>query len=507
MPTLPGPNNAIAYAQFRLQGGWRGTLLVGGICLAVLVALVGLSAVSAATAGRPPAAATYDWPQGLVGLQVLFLLIIGPLRVTSAVRGDVNSRMLESHRLMPLSPAAAVAGYAGGAPWTLLVLAAVTFAVGTACCWTGGADASRFLLANLVLGFVSVCVWVAATYLSMASRIGVLVLVVLGLFAASVDGGPAELMPALEVLAAPLITRSVIPLRGGGGGGVATTATVTALAAQAVLAAVCFRAAMRLYRAPGSIGLNAPLGLVILAVWVAMSAVGLVLPEEFGMFQHRSRDVTPPARLVASTVAALLVAGLPVAAAARGAEQRHRSTDAPDRRPAWGVWATVAAAVTLVTALPAVASRYMPDLPFYTHVQYGNGLLLSGRETAAVVRQAVHLTPAVICSAVLGLTFVVRLAYVRFDRAWLVLAVWVFVAWTGPLMVDALTSVDPQYQFGRVASLSPIGALIELWAQTGGSPARGIELQFAVAAVPLLFYALAVVRRRRSTVTAASSAA
>ena len=508
MSTLPGPNNAIAYAQFRLQGGLRGTAILAGLCLALLAGLLSLNVVSAVTAGQQAASVTREWPQGLVMLQVVFLLVVGPLRVTSAVRLDVTSRMFESHRLMPVTPAAAVAGYVGGGPWAVIVLAATTFAFGSACCVAGTIDVFRFAVANLAVAAVAAGVSAVTTYLALASRVGILVLVVVGLFAVSGagSGGPAELMPGLTVLSAPLVSRSLLNL---GRVTASLPVAVVALAFHLAVAAICFRAAMRLYRAPGAIGLSPPLGLLLLSVWVAMSAVGLGWPTEFGMHRHARTGMSPADQLVASTVAAMLLAGLPLAAAAKGAEVRRRSSDGPDRTGTVATVATAAAAVALAAALPLLALRLMADLDAYAYsgaIGYAD-TSVPHVGSASLLRHAQLMTPAVVLATVVGMASLLRLAYRRFDRAWLAMAVWVFAAWVAPLIADTATTTDPNGRFGRVASISPIGALSELWTRTDVSADAGIAMQFAVAAVPAVMYAAAAVRGRRRDATATNEGA
>ena len=496
MPTLPGPSNAIAYAQFRLQGAWRGTGLLAGICLLVLGGLLGLQVLAAVSGGTPPAAVTRDWPQGLIALQGLFLLVIAPLRVTAAVRGDVNSRMLESHRLMPIPPAGAVAGYAAGGPWAALVLAAAAFAFGGGCALTGSAgQGGAFLLANAALAVASAAVCVVAVHLSLAGRFAPLLLV--GLFVAAMMSG-LELLPGVNVLTAPLIGRSALllherlfdPL-----------AAVIATVAVTIIAAISFAAAVRLYRHPGAIGLSARLGLALLGTGVALSAAGLNWPETFGM---RHRDTPALVQLIATLIALLLLAGLPLAASAKAAERSRRSADRP--AAAVGPWATAAVAVVLIGGLPLLIPGLTRRFPEYLQdMLHYNDRPVSDAGVLALLDRATRYTPAVVAAAVLGLTFVFRLAYRRVERAWLIAFVWLLVAWVAPVVVDAVTTADPYGRPGPIATLSPIGALIELWAVPDAHPAAGIALQFAVAAVPAILYAVAIVRNRER-VTAASSA-
>jgi len=107
MATTPilGP---IGWAQFRLLGGWKNLLTT-----ALAAGLIGAAAMFALVKGvRQPAPLTFGYFINLfLGLQVLVLLIFGATRASGAVRGDMTSRMIESHRLMPAPPAGALLGY------------------------------------------------------------------------------------------------------------------------------------------------------------------------------------------------------------------------------------------------------------------------------------------------------------------------------------------------------------------------------------------------------------
>ncbi len=129
MSALPGPWNPITYAQFYVAGGWRVSVMVVGGYAALLGGGIYLSA-----AHDPRAADVLEaWAHGLLVLQAVILFGYGAFRVNAAVRSDLASRMIESHRLMPTRPAAAVAGYVLGAPAVPVVLFGVTAAIGAVC--------------------------------------------------------------------------------------------------------------------------------------------------------------------------------------------------------------------------------------------------------------------------------------------------------------------------------------------------------------------------------------
>ena len=76
-----------------------------------------------------------------------------------AIRGDLNSRMIESHRLMPITPAEAVFGYMLGGASQVLLLAALNFVIGAVLCAMGGLQTDRWILSTGVLLVFAVFVW------------------------------------------------------------------------------------------------------------------------------------------------------------------------------------------------------------------------------------------------------------------------------------------------------------------------------------------------------------
>src|SRR5439155_639551 len=136
--------NALAWGQFHLRGGWPRVWGFAGFYAAAVGALVALAAISGnATAG--------PLKYALTGVQAAILVLFVAARVSAAIRQDLTSRMIESHRLMPLSPAQAVIGYLLGPAGHPLALAAANFVVGLFVSAAGGIPATIWLTANAVL--------------------------------------------------------------------------------------------------------------------------------------------------------------------------------------------------------------------------------------------------------------------------------------------------------------------------------------------------------------------
>src|SRR5439155_18374837 len=91
-----GPNNAISWAHFRLRGGWKRSLtftLGAAALLAVLI--IGGQRFDPLNASRT----LFGWVSGLLGLVAACLVLYVPGRIAAAIRQDLQSKLIESHRL------------------------------------------------------------------------------------------------------------------------------------------------------------------------------------------------------------------------------------------------------------------------------------------------------------------------------------------------------------------------------------------------------------------------
>ena len=119
--------NAIGWAAFQLQGGWR-NIAATALGYGVIVVL-GLTA-AAQFATVPVGQMMYTLLMFMLAAQGLWLLLFAPSRIQTALRRDLTTGMIESHRLMPLSPTRAILGYLIGPSIQPISLAVMKFFVG-----------------------------------------------------------------------------------------------------------------------------------------------------------------------------------------------------------------------------------------------------------------------------------------------------------------------------------------------------------------------------------------
>src|SRR5437763_1483176 len=101
---------AIGMGHFQIAGGIKSLIGVCVTYLAIFCAFLGLYLYF--DSKHPfPAGITSVAVSLLFLVQSVVLLIFGTLRVSGSVRMDLTNKMIESHRLMPVTSWRAVAGY------------------------------------------------------------------------------------------------------------------------------------------------------------------------------------------------------------------------------------------------------------------------------------------------------------------------------------------------------------------------------------------------------------
>lgn len=474
MSSFPGTANPIFYAQFHLRGGWKNTLLVGG---AYGLLMGGVIWATTAASGDHAASTLSGWTNGLLVLQLILLLLYGSFRVSSAVRQDVTGKIIESHRLMPLSPFGAIIGYVTGAPAQAISLAIVNLLLGVITTTAGGDDLSRWFLANAMLLAFSLMVWTITAQIAFSTKGGFLLLILVMLAAIANGGNGLALLPGLDVLTCPLIGRPVFNLRSASSS--LTFPYAASLMAQFIIGAIAFIACMRKYRTPDAIGLTDALGVILVAAWVAISAVGIGFAEEFRPYSlYYGRHDTGPS-FVASLVTALLLSIIPLSSSARMAAVWHRNggpTPTQPRRP-------------LPMLLTALVATVMVCLLLLVHPALEPSLRLT---------HAIQ-TVLVVLAFMLGMILLFRWVYQAVSKAWLMGILWLALTWVVPLLVDVIYRAmihDPSDSLGMIGAVSPIGALSMIWDQGHVNVFPGIGIQFALVLLPGLLW---LTHRRRGS--------
>ncbi|MBP7934961.1 MAG: hypothetical protein KA354_09980 [Phycisphaerae bacterium] len=492
-PVGLGVDNAIAWVQFRLRGGWKNVLIVG----AGYVALIGmLMFLTVQIEPKEIKNIMYGWTIGLMALQCGTLMLVAGSSVRTAIRKDVDSQLIESHRLMPVSGFKAVAGYVIGCSAQSITVALANVALGMIATAAASLSIADWVMANAVLLFFAFTSWVVIAFLSLVSKSAFALILVLVIVATFSQGVAFQLLPGISVLMGPMIGKTIFGISSGGfrwG-----TEYMVSLFTQALLVMFFMVGAARKYRRNDIPAFGPYWGLGLVALWVVLSIMGIsywgnigfaVLPRwtrEAGLMQ-----------LIASILVAILAAIVPVSSVAwlHSRWERRRALGDPDlpRRPV-AIMVVVAVASLLILLLPC-------------------GTVYSGvwSVAAPVGSVAVMLVPL---ASLIGIGYLMAACYRQGKSALIITLVWIATIWLLPLLVD-LTRYQVlryNYQTGRgilqvepavttfISRISPIGILLAGYAEAGDyrdwvfNPIPGLGIQFLLAAAMVALYH--VIRQR-----------
>jgi hypothetical protein len=382
--------------------------------------------------------------------------------------------MIDSHRLMPLSPSQAVIGYILGGAAQPLALAAVNVALGVVASAAVGTPVGLWLTGNaVILGFAAFAM-VALAFGAFSGRAGGSSFVWLALFFTVMSsGGIGAILPGIILLVTPMIRSSVFGL--GLTGADAAVLYVPPTLFQLWIGGVLFAGACRRYRRDDRPALGSDLGLALLGGWVAVSLFAMFRWPDYRPATLATGPDYHPAMMVGSTAVAMLSGLVPLAGAAFSTAdwegRRALGDPALGRRPAppllVALLCTVLALALVFAPLAVVGGKW--PLP-------SRGL-------------AVLDTAVVLASFFAAMASVLRILHRRRTvPLFYALAPWLVVTWLLPIGVDTirwyLVPARNRYDdpfLGAASSFSPLGALIHTWTGAPGSIAFGVAFQALLA--------------------------
>ncbi|MBU0640720.1 MAG: hypothetical protein KKB50_17795 [Planctomycetes bacterium] len=343
--------NPLFRLHLKLSGSFRNNavLTLAYVTLVVVAASITYHLTKPADHG----AASSAWLGIMTAAQAAFVLLVAPGAVRRAVLRDHETGMIESHRLSPMSNLSIVAGYLSGPPAQAALLYGVSLLLGS---YFAGRYAQSFQtggVAWVAFGgwyFLQVCLLMLAfmiaalvllVALSTAGKTNVIGIVVL----VCVFGGwvSVAFVPGLALLSGVMSGQTLLGVLSSSAVAGDARAVLLGAVLQFLMATIFVAAACRKVRAPERSMFSISLGFALLALWGAILVLGVALVPKhrwlIGDFDEIGR-----AQLIASTIAFMIVAFLPLVAAAalrfhidRSAAfgqplatwQRHRTTLVP----------------------------------------------------------------------------------------------------------------------------------------------------------------------------------
>jgi hypothetical protein len=514
-------DNAIFWAQLRLRGGWRNFFLVAAAYAGAAAFFITLF-YQLADHPRDKLYVLEAASIMILVIQVFMLSILGGAAVSSALRRDVTNHLLESHRLMPLSPVQAIVGYIAGAGLQMFSLCLVNFFVGAVLFGLRGVPVQRWVICNGLLFVFSVSIWTAMALAAFVSRAIFGFLIGLFISIAFSGGFIFVVVPGLLAFCSPMHGHTIFDSTAGTA---ISTGTIVALAAQFLMAVLCIRGAARKYADANAISLTLGPALAALGIWAGLSWFGIYDFHELRppMLEYQQLDLRVLA--VGAIASCFLVALLPLAAAAStDILRQQQSIDGVKMtwRPGL-IWLCLPICLLFVLAPMTTsvdssalypANRYFVPAPpvhpttrqagpAYTY-QYGYTPPSAPPVAVPVPILGTHAHPEMILAAsaifLLQTYVLMRLFYPLVRRAnALILFITAFL-WFAPLFAD-LSYYSMKNQGPRLdnfALYSPLGTIIQALDKPAAGTWLGIIAQGALCLLLAILLSQAQFRRRRN---------
>jgi hypothetical protein len=471
---------AIGMAHYQMAGGHKMLLVLTGGYLAALAAILGLAFYNSEPANVQRMLATVATLL-LVG-EAFGLVLVCAVRIAGAVRLDLMSNMIESHRQMPISAARATLGYMFGTTAQLATVAALNALVLALLEQAAGVPLEHFILAQIVLAAFAVFIWTASTMGALLHRQALAVVMLLLLFGAisSVVLRIWGLLPGISLLVAPLLGETIFNLSGGRFV-VFNSAYTVALTAQAAFGTIFFLASCRRYRGSYLTTFNVPMGIALAAVWGGLSAIAIrIWSDVLSPFAGALGQPDVPMQVVAALGVAALLLIVPAYALATW-ESRHAVP--------LGKRLLALTGMVVCGGLSLGAAHYSTWLWAVT-------LLVLAAHVVTVYsgfKHCARLSP--------GTTAVI-------------IAALLFALWLGPLMLEIVRWYFLQdnhrdlrvHDFTIVSAFSPLGLLLSAWEDTPNRMPLAVGLLFQTGLAAFLWHAAARnAKRCRSSDSATTS--
>lgn len=464
MATVMGIDNAIGWAHWQLRGGLKNTVTttVGFSGLIVLAIFLTVRMTTPTVGPNPnPYNALWGWRIALLWIETGLLILMAGSRVTAAVRLDITSRMIESHRLMPVSPLSAISGYLWGPTLQAVCLAGAMFIIGMGVTLAGGLEASVWVIPSVIIATFAVFSWILMAFsasITRASGGGAIGLV----FVAFVGQGiPVMALPGLIVLLSPLTGKTVFQAQTGMQ---LTWQMAVSLAAQIYLGTIFYFGAARKYRRTEDPAFGILLAMLLLVGWVAVSAIGTAWWNDFVPFMLERMEMQKFARLIASMLSASLLSLIAVGNAAH------------DPKAAWRIPLVAILCAIIICSMGLIMRSDLKD-PF----------------------QAMVYTQIVLASLVVGAGYFLGIITGFIQRRWILLLIWIALSWVAPVLIDVMywqLQDAGDFSMTWISSFSPAGALGLIWQERRVDLTTGLIFQSACCAGWMIFYYM--VHRRRT---------
>ncbi len=475
--------------QYQLLGGHRRMMGVLMITATVIVAgTLGIRRLFI----LDPLPSVLGWVVNIIAaLQIAAVVLAGCNAVYRSMLRDYQNKMIESHRLTPMTNLGVVFGYLLGSTIQILAIFVLFAVAGAILSHLGGLPVKSWLFGNLVLLSGGVTLWSAAVLIGMRPEKPIspapILVVAAGLTVPiGFIPGAALILNVYSILFAVWVLTGITT--------VAAPAIIIVLGVNVVLTAFWVSTAAVKYRRPDLPAFNGGRGLFFLFMGLVFGAGGLYAFQQITAAKMPGfADATMVSmQWLGTLVGALLLALVPIAGAVKCSVLRERGASVRG----WGDrLSPTTVALSAAVMMPAVMVVLGQTIWFEAvFVREHLGL----RESVFL---AWGCTVAACLVAALTMQSLFEVGYRAMKSPRFLVAMYVLFVWGLPPLIDLgrsewLREFEEAQHYSILMGCSPVGTFIVSWVDLGVSAWPGLIVQ-GVIAVVLGAFAWRAVRGRR----------
>ncbi len=411
----------------------------------------------------------------ITAVQSLFAILGGANAVYRAMLRDYESKMMESHRLTPMTNVSVSLGYTFGSTQQIMALLLVNLAFGSVMTVLADGSLPVWLLGNLLLFSGAITIWTMVVFSGMRlakpiSPSPLLVGVSLLAIPMTLFPGAGLLCGAYSVLLSGLIMTGSQP--------VGPAAAIVVGAVNIFFAIFWLLAASAKYRRPDLPALNAVRGLAFMVSWLTLATIGILVydyvTKSTMRWAHEPNIVL--GQWIATMIGALLIGAFIMNGAVacgmavrRGAAPRGWG----DRVPHGLVAILITIAICMIMAACGLSL-------------WKNWLVVDGKLTLSAALYAWDFCLVACLTAMLSIRGWLIMVYAKAKKPKYGTVFVFLMLWCAPMGFDLLragyaNNFQDEPQMSWLFACSPAGTIAAVWADMGLKLLPGILVQAAIA--------------------------
>lgn len=483
--------------QYQLLGGHRRMIIIFVSAVFVLaIAILGTHRL----VGRPFATIGGYVLWFLTGLQAFVIILSGCNAIYRAVLRDHQSKMIESHRLTPMSNMTLAIGYLFGPTLQTLMLFVVFTATGAIVSRAAGLPVDAWIYGNFMLLIGAVMAWSFTVFIGMRPEKPISTApIAVGIAALSVPIGIVPVLGLLTGVYAVIFGIWIMSGKlsfttgavGGAPGAASTPLIATFVVAGVALAYTMFWIAMAAvkYRRPDLPAINGARGLALLTMSLLTGAIGLVAFKHFTTSSPALNEFHNPSvertQWLVTLICGLLLAAVITAGAVRCQVLGSRGTALRGRSDRMSPLTIAILTAAMICAIMAGAGSpiWPPLLPTER-----SDLFL---ENVTLYAPVWGWTFAACLLATLTFRSVLEIGYRLLSSPKVLVAVFLIVAWAVPPMIDSVRmefvrESQESADYSWLTASCPPGLLVTIWVPLDIQLWPGLAIQIGVLLILIL---------------------